>query len=254
MSGPRDNNWQPAGYATHAAFVPALARDLIEDLRIEPGQRVLDLGCGDGVLTRMIADRGVDVVGVDASEAMAAAARVRDVTVHVAKAEHLPFVDEFDAVFSNAMLHWTTDVEAVLAGVHRALRRGGRFVGEFGGAGNNAAILDATAHVLADHGFAMPVSPWYYPGTDEFSAALGRHGFVIESMRLFERPTPLPTDITGWLETFDGPLLGGVPVPVRPALRAEIQQRAAGTNRRPDGTWFIDYVRLRFAAVRRDAD
>lgn len=247
----RPHEWKPATYAANAGFVPALARDLIADLRIERGQRVLDLGCGDGVLTAAIAEQGAIVVGVDASEAMANAARARGLTVHVMAAEQLTFDAPFDAVFSNAMLHWTRDIDAVLAGVHRALGPGGRFVGEFGGAGNNAAILHATRETLAERGFPMPDAPWYFPASDAFRAALERHGFDVEAIRLFPRPTPLPTDIIGWLETFDGPLLGHLPAAERASIRVAIQSRLAGTHRQPDGTWFVDYVRLRFVAVRR---
>jgi SAM-dependent methyltransferase len=248
MTSPlRPNDWRPDAYARHAGFVPALAVDLIAMAGPLAGARVLDLGCGDGVLTSAIQAAGATVVGVDASPAMVAAARARGIDARQMAAEALSFDREFDAVLSNAMLHWTSDIEAVVAGVARALRPGGRFVGEFGGAGNIKHIVTAARDVLAAHGRRL-ADPWYFPSDDEFRAVLDAQGFVVDTIGLIPRPTPLPTDMIGWLETFGGPLVVDVLPDERAALIAAMAGRLAATNEPAPGAWMADYVRLRFAA------
>jgi trans-aconitate methyltransferase len=243
------NVWTPDRYARHAGFVPELAADLLTWLTPGPGERILDLGCGDGVLTDRIRAAGASVLGVDASAAMLDAAAARGLEVRQAAAERLAFHEEFDAVFSNAMLHWTTDIHAVATGVARALTPGGRFVGEFGGRGNVAAIVDAAAAELqARH--VPPGPPWYFPGCEEFADVLAAHGFEVDRLMRFRRPTPLPTGIVGWLEVFGGPLLAEVPPADRAEVSAAIEARLAPVLRTADGRWTADYVRLRFAAVR----
>ena len=171
-------SWSPADYQQHAAFVPALGAPMLGVLAPQAGERILDLGCGDGVLTAQIVESGAKVVGVDASPEMVAAARARGIDAHVVDASALTFVSEFDAVFSNAVLHWVPDADAVLRGVSRALRPGGRFVAEFGGHLNVAAISAGMRAVFKARG--LPLAwPWYYPTTDEYAqkvvaAGLGR--------------------------------------------------------------------------------
>ena len=140
--------WSPSGYAHHAAFVPALGAAILEKLAPVAGERILDLGCGDGSLTERLIERGARVVGIDASPEMVAAARARGIDAQVMDATALTFENEFDAVFSNAVLHWIHDQDAVLTGVARALVPGGRFVAEFGGFTNIAAISVALRAVL----------------------------------------------------------------------------------------------------------
>ncbi len=245
---PRPNDWNPGRYARHAGFVPALARDLVTLANPAPGDRVLDLGCGDGVLAVDLVARGARVVGLDASAAMVEAARARGIDAVLGTAERLPFDAEFDVVFSNAVLHWTRDIDAVLAGVVRALRPGGRFVGEFGGDGCVASIRSAAAAVLERRGIPAPVAPWYFPSAETFAAALVRAGFTADRVWLFPRPTVLPTGVVGWLETFGGPLLDAVPPADRADIAAEIQASLPPANRNEAGAWVADYVRLRFVA------
>jgi trans-aconitate methyltransferase len=245
------NAWHPDRYVRNASFVPALARDLVGWLAPHAGERVLDLGCGDGVLTLDLVAAGAEVVGVDASEAMIAAARARGIDARLAAAEGLRFDGEFDAAFSNAMLHWTRNINAVLAGVSRALRPGGRFVGEFGGAGNIAGFLRAAERTLQAHGFAF-VQPWYFPTEAEFVEALRRAEFVVNRIQLFPRTTPLPAGIVEWLDTFGGPLLDRIPPGERKQVAAAIEDALTSTHRQGDGTWTMDYVRLRFEATQQE--
>lgn len=240
--------WSPEGYARHGHFVPALGEAVLELLQPQAGEHILDLGCGDGTLTKRLVERGANVVAVDSSAEMIAAARARDLDARVADAEHLGFESAFDAVFSNAALHWMRDTDAVLAGVRRALRANGRFVGEFGGHGNCASIVTALQAVLRARGVASVPQPWYFPTAAGFSARLERHDFSVETISLIPRPTRLPTDMRGWLETFANPFFSERTRDEREAMLDEASALLAPSLRDDDGVWTADYVRLRFAA------
>jgi trans-aconitate methyltransferase len=235
--------WSPSGYAHHAAFVPALGAGILEKLAPVAGEHILDLGCGDGSLTERLIERGARVMGVDASPEMIAAARARGIDARLMDATSLTFAGEFDAVFSNAVLHWIHDQGAVLSGVARALVPGGRFVAEFGGHTNIAAISVALRAVLGHR--QVPFNRhWYYPTPAAYSALLERHGFDVELAILFPRPTPLPTGMAGWLHTFGHGALSAVP----DEQRAEVEQEIIGLLK-PSlcdeaGNWTADYVRL----------
>lgn len=241
--------WTTDRYATHARFVTDLGAPLLELLKVTAGERILDLGCGDGVLTEKLVQAGATVVGADASTDFVAAAGARGLDVRLADGHDLPFAAEFDAVFSNAALHWMTRPDEVIAGVRRALRPGGRFVGEFGGHGNVAAIVVALTAVLARRlPDVPPPRAWYFPSADEYRARLESHGFVVDTIALIPRPTPLPTDMNGWLQTFGGPYFALLPAAERPAALADVVALLAPVLRDSDGRWTADYVRLRFAA------
>ena len=241
--------WDPERYAIHARFVSDLGAPVVALLDPRPGERVLDLGCGDGALTEKLVAAGCRVVAVDASPRQVRAARGRGLDARVADATALGFDGEFDAVFSNAVLHWIRDPDAALAAIHRALAPGGRFVAELGGHGCVASIRAAFGEVLARRGIdAERLNPWYFPTAEEYRARLEAAGFDVDSIRLFPRPTPLPSDVTDWLETFAQPFLAGVPNGDRPAVLREMRERLEPALKSPDGGWTADYVRLRFAA------
>jgi ubiquinone/menaquinone biosynthesis C-methylase UbiE len=146
--------WNPESYGRDGAFVHQLAGGVLEWLAAQPGERILDLGCGDGQLTKRIADTGASVVGIDASPEMVPAARARGIKADNGPAEKLLYPDHvFDAVFSNAVLHWIRGQDEMLTQVRRVLRPGGRFVAEMGGHGNIVTIRVAFAAVAARHGF-----------------------------------------------------------------------------------------------------
>jgi SAM-dependent methyltransferase len=213
------------------------------------GERILDLGCGDGVLTAKLASMGCDVIGVDASSAQVEAAKKLGVEARVMDGEHLSFSNEFDAVFSNAALHWMRNPDPVIAGVLRALRPGGRFVAEMGGYGCVETIKRALVNALDRRGIhGEDPNPWYFPTVEDYSARLISVGFEINYIALIPRPTPLPGDVAAWLETFAQNFTATLAPAERPAYLVEVQEDLRPKLCDADGKWTADYVRLRFAA------
>lgn len=243
------SSWSAEAYAKNAAFVPELGKAVVELLGVKAGERILDLGCGDGVLTQALVAAGAEVVGVDASPEMVQAAKARGLDARVIDGQALTFEAEFDAVFSNAALHWMLDPPAVAQGVFRALKRGGRFVGEQGGAGNIATLRGALREVLSEGGYAFPADdPQWYASPEEFQAVYSAAGFQNVEAWLIDRPTPLPSGAADWYKTFRAGFLAQAQVPASEidAIAAAAEARAAPKLRQPDGRWIADYVRLRF--------
>lgn len=243
--------WNAADYAANAGFVPALGAAVFDLLDPRPGETILDLGCGDGVLTERIAAAGADVLGVDDSMAMLDAARARGLAVERADGQRLAFDGRFDAVFSNAALHWMPDQSAVAHAVFRALKPGGRYVGECGGFGNIAAIRTALRAVLAAHGFDRDSGGGQvYQTAEAFALVHAQAGFTAIDARIVSRPTPLPTGIRGWLGTFRAGFLdeAGVPQDARARVIEDVEALLAPVLRDDAGNWTADYVRLRWQA------
>jgi trans-aconitate methyltransferase len=244
--------WDPEAYARHAAYVPeTLGAPVLDLLAPQPDERILDLGCGDGALTERLAAAGARVVGVDAAPEMVTRAAARGLDARVGDAAALRFDGAFDAVFSNAALHWVRDHDGVLAGVRRALKPGGRFVGECGAHGNVAAVRVALIAVLDRRGLdGAALLPWHFPTAEAFAARLVRHGFAVDRIESLPRPMRLPTGMAGWLETFAAGPFGRLPEAERAAAREEAIALLRPVLCDEDGTWTADYVRLRFAARR----
>jgi len=241
--------WDPESYARNARFVSDLGAPVLELLAPRAGEHILDLGCGDGVLTAKLAAMGCRVIGVDASPAQVQATQKLDVEAYVVNGEQLDFDSEFDAVFSNAALHWMRDPDSVIAGVWRALRPGGRFVAEMGGHGCVETIKRALIEALDRRGINGPAAdPWYFPTVEDYSTRLTNSGFTINYIALIPRPTPLPGDVTAWLETFAQNFTATLAPRERPAYLAEVQQALRPRLCDAEGKWNADYVRLRFEA------
>lgn len=239
--------WSPDTYEDNVRFVSDLGAGVLEWLDPKPGERILDLGCGDGVLTIKLMESGANVVGADASENFIQAAHKRGIDARLIDGHALTFEQEFDAVFSNAALHWMTQPQAVIAGVARALKPGGRFVAEFGGFGNVAAFCSAVRAVGEAMGSETIDVPWFFPTEDEYTGVLEAAGFSVERIVRFARPTPLPTGARGWLEIMLAPFFDQFGERREEALDKVIN--AVEPSLRDDtGQWFADYVRLRFAA------
>ena len=244
--------WDTHAYEKNGAFVHGLAGGVLEWLAPQAGERILDLGCGDGQLTQRIAASGAHVIGADASAEMVSAARARGIDAVEAPAELLPYADaQFDAVFSNAALHWVRDQDAMMKQVRRVLKPGGRFVAEMGGHGNVAAIMVAFTAVLDRFGYRERENGVnYYPTPRAYTARLERHGFHVRQMALIPRPTPLAdSGMAGWLRTFRRGVLDGLPEALRDTVVDETVALLAPVLRDEEGKWTGDYVRLRFIAL-----
>jgi SAM-dependent methyltransferase len=242
--------WDAADYAANARFVSDLGQPVLDLLQPQPGERILDIGCGDGALTERIAASGAQVVGIDASPELTAAARARGLDVRLLDARALSFEHEFDAVFTNAVLHWIPELDVVLANVHRALRPGGRFVGEFGGHGCVAAVCTAIRAVARNHRLDVTL-PWRYPTDDEFASLLSAAGFEPEMVRLVPRPTFLPSGMDAWLRTFAVTVFAPLDEGRREEALRETVELLRPSLCDAQGRWTADYMRLRFVAHRR---
>ena len=235
------SQWNAADYGRVGRFVAELGEAALDLLDPQPGERILDVGCGDGALTRRIIGRGASVLGVDSSPEMVAAAQESGVEVLLMDAAEMRFQAEFDAAFSNATLHWVLEKERAAAAIHTALRSGARFAGEMGSEGNLARLREALDTELLIRGYAPPsASANWYPSGEEFAAVYADAGFEHIDARLIERPTPMEHGIAEWVTTFRRDWLerAGVPEEERPEIGRAVADRV--------GSDTADYVRLRF--------
>jgi len=248
-----EQTWCAERYEKHARFVSDLGVPVVELLSAKPGERILDLGCGDGVLTRKLQDSGCEVVGIDSSPELIRAALLLNLNVSVQNAYDIDFRGEFDAVFINAALHWMKDADRVIGNVFRALRAGGRFVAECGGDKCCQTIQTALVAELERRGYdGWAANPWYFPTTQDYGGRLTQAGFAVAYIEIIPRPTRLPGDISGFLETFAGSFVSVLPPDDRPAYIDDVRDRLKPLLCGADGVWTADYTRLRFEAYKRD--
>jgi trans-aconitate methyltransferase len=235
------SKWNAADYARVGGFVAELGEAALDLLDSQSGERILDIGCGEGTLTNKIIKRGATVLGVDNSPGMIAAARSKGIDAVLLDVADMTFSSEFDAVFSNATLHWVLEKEQAARAIFRALKCGGRFAGEMGGEGNLQKLRDALDEELIIRGYAPPIeaSNWY-ASPDEFARLYEAVGFEHIDARLIERPTPIEHGIAEWVTTFRRGWLDRACVPE--AERVEIATAVADRV----GSNIADYVRLRF--------
>ena len=248
-------SWDARSYEARGGFVWKLGAELVELLAPKQGERILDLGCGTGHLSARIAGAGAEVLGIDASSSMVGRARLNfpHLRFEVLDATQMTFTSQFDAVFSNAALHWMTTPAQVAAKIDAALKPGGRFVAELGGEGNISRITSSIHRARRQVGVAaLESSPWYFPSAEEYTSLLEAQGLTVTLAHLFERPTPFEGGERGmrdWLALFPRPLMAGLSGPrLREVVRLVEEELQPAMFR--DGTWVGDYVRLRVRAIK----
>ena len=245
--------WNPTLYDDRAAFVSELATDLVVWLRPSEGERVLDLGCGTGTLTAQIARQGARVIGIDRSPEMIDSAREKysELAFEVHDGQDLNYSAEFDAVFSNAALHWMPRAADVLRGIERALVPGGRMVAEFGGAGCVQTVVGAVEQTLREWQIdPAPYVSWFFPSPGRYAGLLEDNGLVVRELRYFDRPTPVAgaDGLASWLALFQTGLMNDLGARW-PELCRKASERCQSALFR-DGQWWLDYVRLRVVATK----
>ncbi len=249
------SKWDAGLYDDKHSFVWKMAESLLNLLAPQPGEKILDIGCGTGHLAAKIAESGAEVTGVDRSPEMVRQAREAypGIRFEVADATKIPLDGGFDAVFSNATLHWIKEPEQVAAEIARLLRPGGRLVAEFGGRGNVDALVAAMERAWAQQGFAGPMAnPWYFASLGEYASVLEKQGMAVTYGLLFERPTPLEEGEDGlrnWLMMFGGVIFEGLTEKQRDEFIGATVSEARAELFHGD-QWVIDYRRLRVVAKR----
>ncbi|MCU0542902.1 MAG: methyltransferase domain-containing protein [Oscillatoriaceae cyanobacterium Prado104] len=250
------NCWNTGLYERNHAFVWEYGESVVELLAPQAGERILDLGCGTGQLTEKIAQTGAFVRGIDASAAMVAKARDNypSIDFTVADARSFEVEEQLDAVFSNAVLHWIKEPDAVINCIGKALKPGGRFVAEFGGKGNVGAIVAGICSVLSEIGCGelASMNPWYFPSVGEYAGLLENAGFEVRYAVLFDRPTVLEGGCSGmvnWIEMFAGGWLSALSEEVRSRAIQKVAEKVR-SSLYSDGNWMADYRRIRVVAIK----
>ena len=245
------NQWNPKEYNKHTAFVSQLALPVVELLNPQECERILDAGCGDGTLAVEIEKYGAKVIGVDMSAEMIEACKAKKIEAYVASVTDLPYENEFDAVFSNATLHWVKDAKGAVENIAKTLKNSGRFVAEFGGMGNIHHVVVAMQSVFKNHPeFGAFKNPWYFPSPKEYQTLLESVGFEVAYIELIPRPTPM-NDIVNWLDIFANGITEHLSKEQFKVFKNECRDILLETNYTQEKGWVLDYVRLRVEAVKR---
>jgi trans-aconitate methyltransferase len=253
-----NNRWNARLYDDKHSFVFKFGEDLVNLLAPVKGERILDLGCGTGHLAHTIAESGAQVTGIDNSDEMIAEATARypEIAFQKMSATDFQFARSFDAIFSNAVLHWVLDKEAAIACMYDNLRSGGRLVLEMGGKDNVQGIVGAIRKVLTKHqqDRLANLSPWYYPSLGEYSTLLEKRGFRVNYATHFDRETELKDTASGikdWIRMFGSSFFKDIPITEVDTILDEIQETLRPTHYR-DHKWWADYKRLRIVATKQD--
>ena len=248
--------WEANLYRQKHGFVFDYGKDLISMLNPKAGERILDFGCGTGELTAEIAQSGAELVGIDASSEMIKAAQEQFEGINFIEARGESFIDskQYDAIFSNATLHWILNPEAAISAMYSNLKPGGRLLLEMGGKGNVATIIETLQDVLEEHGYVQQSKTvnWYFPKLGTYSYFLEKNGFKVTFAHLYDRPTKLNDPNTGiidWLTMFAGKYFTGIPAEDVSSIHKIVQDRAKERLYK-DGHFYADYKRLRICAIK----
>ncbi len=248
--------WNPAFYNQKHAFIYQYGESLVDILSPQPGERILDVGCGTGQLTNLISQKGALVVGIDSSQEMIAQAQASypGIEFQVMDALKLPFKENFDAIFSNAVLHWIQPPKKVAQKLFQSLKPGGRMVVELGGKGNIQRIMQAlkTQFLLRAYELNASINIWYFPSLGEYTTLLEKVGFVVQWAHYFDRDTELDDAANGiqdWIKMFGGAFFTGIPANEQEDIIQAAQETLRETNYHHD-KWFADYKRLRIVATK----
>jgi len=245
------NQWNPKTYNKHTAFVSQLALPVVDLLNPKEGEQILDVGCGDGTLAVEMEHRGAKVIGVDMSTEMVEACRYNSIEAYVGSVTALPYKHEFDAVFSNAMLHWVKDARGAVQNIAKALKVGGRFVCEFGGEGNAYHLVSAMQEVFTHHPeFGVFDNPWYFPSVEAYTILLESEGFDVQYIEIIPRPTPMD-DISNWLDIFANGVTSHLSHEEYAVFKKEAIAILKTTIYSEKEGWMLDYKRLRVKAIKK---
>ncbi|GLX68366.1 class I SAM-dependent methyltransferase [Paenibacillus glycanilyticus] len=249
--------WNPGTYDTQLGFVSKLGKGILEWLNPQPNEFILDLGCGTGDLAAEIAGSGAKVIGMDQSASMIATAKTKfsGIDFLVGDGEQFEVDHPFDAIFSNAALHWMKDADGVIKSVRNGLKTGGRFVAEFGGKGNVDRLVQAFYEVMPHYGIdPAERNPWFFPSIGEYSSKLEQYGFEVRIAEHFDRPTPLPEGEKGvmhWLDGFGDAFFKGLDEENRQSAKQQVYENAKQKLQAIDGVYQADYRRIRVYAVKK---
>lgn len=249
------DNWNANLYDANHSFVSNFGSHIVELLAPKQGEKILDLGCGTGDLAKKIAECGADVTGSDKSENMIVQAmnKYPDIKFIVQDATKMEYHEEFDAVFSNAALHWIKPPNKALQGIYNSLKKGGRFVAELGGKGNIQILSDEIIKQINAAGFQFNKEhfPWFFPSIGEYSTLMEETGFRVTFAQHFDRPTTLSGEkgLRNWIEMFGSSMFTGIPVENRDSIITEVEQRLNAVLNK-NGEWVADYKRIRVIGIK----
>ncbi|BDH60981.1 SAM-dependent methyltransferase [Lysinibacillus sp. PLM2] len=249
------DNWDPKLYDQSHSFVSKLGGELIDLLMPAKGEKILDLGCGTGDLTNSLNELGVNVIGVDKSKNMIehATAKYPNILFEEQDATNLKYMNEFDAVFSNATLHWVKPPLDALHCIYQSLKVGGRFVAEFGGKGNVQTIINEIINQIKDEGVGISNenNPWFYPSIGEYTSMMENVGFHVVFAQHFERPTILEGEdgMENWITMFGSQLLNRIDESKKKTIIKKVENRLKNKLYQGD-TWIADYKRIRVMGIK----
>lgn len=246
----KTNEWNAKKYNKHADFVSLLATPVVELLNPKKDERILDLGCGDGILAVSIEKLGAKVIAVDLSEDMVKKTKEKGIEAYVMSATDLSFENKFEAVFSNAVLHWVKEPKIALEKIYNSLKNEGRFIAEFGGYGNSKHLTDAMQKVFDKYPeYGKFNNPWYFPKEEDYRQLLKNEGFEVQNIKIIPRATKID-DISNWLNIFANGIVSHLSKEQQTHFNGEVREILKPIIYSEKDGWVADYVRLRLKAVK----